>query len=182
METLQRHIFITINLTSFYAKREKFLFRATKYIRRFSKRRIRYVHVDRMLAGFLPFLLTQVGHATPFPWGPPSQLPTLNGSAFPPFRTVFFQGECTANDLKGAINQNKTCFSCFRIPTVLAGQNGVLHAFAEARRGVRSHSACGGRPSSCCLTLSSRVHIGAHERVPPVHGQWRHKLSRRTRY
>ena len=78
------------------------------------------------MALIFPFLLAQVAYVTaegvPFPWAPPSQLPTLNGSAFPPFRTVFFQGECTANDLKGGINQNKTCFSCFRIPTVLAGQ------------------------------------------------------------
>jgi hypothetical protein len=34
------------------------------------------------------------------------------------------------------INMNKTCFSCFRIPTLLAGQTpGVIHAFAEGRRG-----------------------------------------------
>jgi sialidase-1 len=33
------------------------------------------------------------------------------------------------------IDTNKTCFSCFRIPTVLAGQTpGVIHAFAEGRR------------------------------------------------
>ena len=33
------------------------------------------------------------------------------------------------------IDTNKTCFSCFRIPTLLAGQSpGVVHAFAEARR------------------------------------------------
>jgi hypothetical protein len=84
-------------------------------------------------------LLATGAISIPFPWSPPSLLPSLNGSAFPPFRTVFFQGECTANDDRGAINQNKTCFSCFRIPTVLAGQTpGVLHAFAEARRGVRT--------------------------------------------
>ena len=33
------------------------------------------------------------------------------------------------------IDTNKTCFSCFRIPTMLAGQTlGVVHAFAEGRR------------------------------------------------
>ena len=33
------------------------------------------------------------------------------------------------------IDTNKTCFSCFRIPTLLAGQSpGVVHAFAEGRR------------------------------------------------
>ena len=33
------------------------------------------------------------------------------------------------------IDTNKTCFSCFRIPTFLAGQTpGVIHAFAEGRR------------------------------------------------
>ena len=33
------------------------------------------------------------------------------------------------------IDTDKTCFSCFRIPTLLAGQSpGVVHAFAEGRR------------------------------------------------
>jgi hypothetical protein len=33
------------------------------------------------------------------------------------------------------IGTNKTCFSCFRIPSMLAGQTpGVVHAFAEGRR------------------------------------------------
>jgi hypothetical protein len=33
------------------------------------------------------------------------------------------------------IDTNKTCFSCFRIPSMLAGQTpGVVHAFAEGRR------------------------------------------------
>ena len=33
------------------------------------------------------------------------------------------------------IDVDNTCFSCFRIPTLLAGQSpGVIHAFAEGRR------------------------------------------------
>ena len=35
------------------------------------------------------------------------------------------------------IDTNKTCFSCFRIPTLLGGQSpGVVHAFAEGRRAL----------------------------------------------
>ena len=35
------------------------------------------------------------------------------------------------------IDTDKTCFSCFRIPTLLAGQTpGVVHAFAEGRRSL----------------------------------------------
>eukprot|EP00662_Eupelagonemidae_sp_cell21_P031125 gene31125-35532_t len=82
----------------------------------------------------------------PFPIGPARVLPSIDGAAFPPYRVVFQQGECTANDgreqeLPGGggattINTNKTCFSCFRIPTLLGGQTpGVIHAFAEGRRG-----------------------------------------------
>ena len=75
----------------------------------------------------------------PFPPSPPEHLPNLDGTSYPGFRIVFEHGECTADDPGNAgdhpINTNKTCFSCFRIPTMLAGQSpGVVHAFAEGRR------------------------------------------------
>jgi len=84
---------------------------------------------------------------------------------------VFYQGECTANDkpegARGAINQNKTCFSCFRIPTVLAGQTpGVLHAFAEARRGELTggfHAYTGSGDTSCPDGPDTRL---AYTRLP----------------
>ena len=89
--------------------------------------------------------------AIPFPGGPAQTLPALDGSAFPPYRLVFQSGECTRNDgrphpVPGGggttlIDTDKVCFSCFRIPTVLAGQTpGVIHAFAEGRRGELSGS------------------------------------------
>ena len=73
-------------------------------------------------------------------------LPVLDGLAFPPYIKVFQNGECTRNDGRarpvpgGAgttlIDTDKICFSCFRVPTILAGQTpGMIHAFAEARRG-----------------------------------------------
>jgi len=93
----------------------------------------------------------------PFPVGPAHKLPVLDGSVFAPYREVFLHGECTADDQTtphpggdGAINQNKTCFSCFRIPTLLGGQSpGVVHAFAEGRRGelhTEFHGKPGGPP------------------------------------
>jgi hypothetical protein len=46
-------------------------------------------------------------------------------------------------------NTDKVCFSCFRIPTLLAGQTpGVVHAFAEARRSEMSNIHRHG-PGSC---------------------------------
>jgi hypothetical protein len=100
--------------------------------------------------------------AIPFPVGPADVIPSLNGSAFPPYRTVFERGECTLNDFAKpvpspfgptGINTNKTCFSCFRIPTLLAGQTpGVIHAFAEARRGELTsgfHQYTGSGMGSC---------------------------------
>ena len=94
---------------------------------------------------------------TPFPVGPASRLPNLDGSGYPPFRAVFEHGECSADDQGNAgdhpINQNKTCFSCFRIPTLLGGQTpGVIHAFAEARRGElysHFHQYTGGGQGTC---------------------------------
>ena len=104
----------------------------------------------------------EVTELIPFPWSPASTIQTLNGSAFPPYRTVFIRGECTANDFAKpepspfgptTINTNKTCFSCFRIPTLLAGQTpGVIHAFAEARRGELTgsfHTYTGSGAGSC---------------------------------
>jgi hypothetical protein len=68
-------------------------------------------------------------------------LPALDGSAYPGYRQVFQSGECTRNDgrphpVPGGqgttlIDTDKICFSCFRVPTLLAGQTpGVIHAFA----------------------------------------------------
>ena len=90
-------------------------------------------------------------------------LPNLNGTAFPQYRPVFTAGECDRADATSTgrpfplpngggytdINTDKTCFSCFRIPTLLAGLTpGVVHAFAEARRsemsGIHRHG-----PGSC---------------------------------
>eukprot|EP01047_Picozoa_sp_COSAG01_P057284 COSAG01_NODE_6603_length_3585_cov_3.013483_2_plen_823_part_00 len=81
---------------------------------------------------------------------PARTLPNLNGSAFPRYRQIFESGECDHADALPTqrqyplphgggttrINSNKICFSCFRIPTLLAGLTpGVIHAFAEGRRG-----------------------------------------------
>jgi hypothetical protein len=81
---------------------------------------------------------------------PARTLPNLNGSAFPRYRQVFEPGECNHPDAlpngrqyplpNGGggtqIDPDKVCFTCFRIPTLLAGQTpGVIHAFAEGRRG-----------------------------------------------
>ena len=82
---------------------------------------------------------TVAAAAIPFPPQPASLLPSIDGTFFPEYRTVFVKGECTLNDRPEgalgpspygptAINTNKTCFSCFRIPTLLAGQTpGVIH-------------------------------------------------------
>eukprot|EP01043_Picozoa_sp_COSAG02_P025846 COSAG02_NODE_1466_length_12483_cov_37.157703_9_plen_384_part_00 len=92
-------------------------------------------------------------HAIPWPAEPASHLPNLDGTGYPGYRVVFQHGECTADDVGNAgdhpINMNKTCFSCFRIPTLLGGQTpGVIHAFAEARRGELTSSFHGPTPSS----------------------------------
>ena len=88
----------------------------------------------------------------PFNWttSPARTLPNLNGSAFPRYRQIFEAGECNHADALPTgrqyplpngggttrIDPNKVCFTCFRIPTVLAGLTpGVVHAFAEGRRG-----------------------------------------------
>ena len=70
---------------------------------------------------------------------------------YPEFRLVFQPGECTRNDGRERplpngggstlIDTDKTCLGCFRIPTLLGGQSpGVIHAFAEGRRGELSGS------------------------------------------
>ena len=77
---------------------------------------------------------------------PAVMFPALDGTAFPPYRQVFQSGECTREDGRGhplpggggttVIDPDKICFSCFRVPTLLGGQvPGVVHAFAEGRRG-----------------------------------------------
>ena len=81
---------------------------------------------------------------------PAHTLPKLNGSSYPRYREIFQSGECTRADAlpngrqfplpngggTTRIDPDKVCFSCFRIPTLLAGQTvGVVHAFAEGRRG-----------------------------------------------
>lgn len=89
--------------------------------------------------------------AVPFPPAPAKTLPALNGTTFPPYRVVFEPGECTADDGRAEpvpgsggstlIALNKNCFSCFRVPTITAGLTpGVLHAFAEGRRGELTSS------------------------------------------
>jgi hypothetical protein len=93
-------------------------------------------------------------NAVPWPAEPADHLPNLDGSAYPGYRVVFQHGECSADDADADagdhhINMNKTCFSCFRIPTLLGGQTpGVVHAFAEARRGERTSSFHGKTPTS----------------------------------
>jgi hypothetical protein len=102
------------------------------------------------------------GAAIPFPVGPAPLIDSLDGTAFPGFRTVFVRGECTLNDFAKAtpspfgpstINTNKPCFSCFRIPALHAGSTpGVIHAFAEARRGELTsgfHQYTGSGMTSC---------------------------------
>ena len=47
----------------------------------------------------------------PMPVGPPLRLPSLDASAYPPYRSVFVRGECDANDVdyatpKARINTN----------------------------------------------------------------------------
>ena len=77
------------------------------------------------------WLLSATGSPIPFPIGPAARLPSVNGTAYPPYRVIFEHGECTVDDPTSSINQNKTCFSCFRIPTLLGGSTpGVIHAFA----------------------------------------------------
>ena len=106
--------------------------------------------------------LLPAAEAIPFPTGPAKLIDSVDGTAFPPYRTVFVRGECTANDFPKpepspfgptTINTNKTCFSCFRIPTLLAGSTpGVVHAFAEARRGELTagfHQYTGSGAGSC---------------------------------
>eukprot|EP01052_Picozoa_sp_SAG31_P027666 SAG31_NODE_2605_length_5397_cov_8.070970_1_plen_156_part_00 len=113
------------------------------------------------------FLLLMVAAATPavrsnWTTSPARTLPNLNGSAFPAarHRFIFEAGECNHADALPTqrhyplpnggggttqIDPDKICFSCFRIPTLLAGQSpGVIHAFAEGRRGEQS--APGGCP------------------------------------
>ena len=73
-----------------------------------------------------------------FPPGPPQFLPTIAGTSFPGFRTIFQNGECDADDfmVQNTINTKKRCYSCFRIPSLAVNpETGTLHAFAEARRG-----------------------------------------------
>ena len=84
------------------------------------------------------------------PVGPPEVLPQLDGGAFPPFRSVFNNGECDADDPphgkaqggpgNGPIDLQKRCYSCFRIPAIVRNfHTGTIHAFAEARRGDLGH-------------------------------------------
>eukprot|EP01052_Picozoa_sp_SAG31_P016146 SAG31_NODE_1059_length_10117_cov_4.434917_6_plen_634_part_00 len=74
------------------------------------------------------------------PPGSPERLPSLDASNYPPYRSVFVRGECDANDVdyaspRARINTNKTCFTCFRIPTLVRiPGTGTILAFAEARR------------------------------------------------
>ena len=110
------------------------------------------------MALLLPLLLLSLTAAAPavgdlrsnWTASPARTIPNLNGSAFKRYRTVFMAGECNHADAPQGrpvyplpngggttqIDPDKICFSCFRIPTVLAGQSpGVIHAFAEGRRG-----------------------------------------------
>ena len=50
------------------------------------------------------------------------------------------------------IDTDKTCFSCFRIPTLLAGLTpGVVHAFAEGRRSIDwTYDRCSDGPDTHC--------------------------------
>ena len=105
---------------------------------------------------------------------PASTLPDLNGSAFPQYRPIFEAGECDHADalpngrqypLPGGggttqIDPDKICFSCFRIPTLLAGTTpGVVHAFAEARRGEqRSPGWCPDGPDTRLVYTRSIDH------------------------
>ena len=81
-----------------------------------------------------------LGSGKPLPVGPPPRLPSLDASGYPPYRPVFVRGECDANDIDysqptARINTNKTCFTCFRIPTLVRiPGTGTILVFAEARR------------------------------------------------
>jgi hypothetical protein len=80
------------------------------------------------------------GLPPPIPGTPPQQLPNLqyNASEYPPYKIIFRTGECDADDLGfpfAAINSQKYCYSCFRIPSLYRNpKTGTLYAFAEARR------------------------------------------------
>ena len=99
---------------------------------------------------------------------PAGTLPNLTGSAFPRYQQIFEAGECNHADAlypngrqwplpngggTTQIDPLKICFSCFRIPTLLAGLTpGVVHAFAEGRRGeLASPGWCPDGPVTACI-------------------------------
>ena len=98
---------------------------------------------------------------------PPPPPPPISPS--PPLHA---SGECNRADahsghqfpLPGGggtdIDTDKICFSCFRIPTLLAGQTpGVIHAFAEGRRGeLSSPGACPDGPDTRLVYKRSADH------------------------
>jgi hypothetical protein len=106
-----------------------------------------------MLVYMLALMSAAPIRLTDWTTSPASVLPNLNGTAYPRYSQVFESGECNRADAvpngrqfplpNGGggtdIDPDKICFSCFRIPTLLAGQTpSVVHAFAEGRRGELS--------------------------------------------
>jgi hypothetical protein len=105
---------------------------------------------------------------------PARTLPNLTGTAFPRYRQIFESGECNRADVlpngrqyplpngggTTRIDPDKICFSCFRIPTLLAGQSpGVIHAFAEGRRGEQAAPGwCPDGPDTRLVYKRSRDH------------------------
>ena len=114
-----------------------------------------------------------------------SVLPNLNGTAFPQYSPVFIAGECDRADATPEntgrpfplpngggytdINTDKVCFSCFRIPTLLAGQTpGVVHAFAEGRRSLAwTYDRCSDGPDTHLVYKRSTDNGARYFRLPP---------------
>ena len=81
--------------------------------------------------------LCRLYQAVPHPPWLPTHLQSIDATGIPGYNTVFQGGECDKPWAgPSAINANMTCFSCFRIPSLLRNPStGSILAFGEARRG-----------------------------------------------